>query len=245
VPVLQRVGDETWRLGVEGEGQYRDFHGPMAKIWPEIGDTYVQWCDADNETWLAELKRKATRLPDTILRAARADKLRKYIDRIEVQGNQVTLISTPDGQNWPRMITMADEDDVGQLGLSRLSGHAFFELAWEGGLHVRRFEVSGTSRNKVKFEHIEFALLLAEALAAEYNLQPEPVTPDEVEAAYLRRIKAKGAELGPPGDIELPSAIKGQAAATYTVGNIVGTMLVGVRILLILPPLIIPSKPFC
>lgn len=227
VPLLQRVGDMTWRLGVEGEGQYRDFQGPVEKIWPDIGDTYVQWCEKDNEAWLADLKRKATRLPDTILRAARADRLRKQTDRVEVKGNRVTLATTHEGEDWPRLVTMADEAGVGQLGLSRLSGHAFYELAWEGGLHVRRFEISGTTRNKVPFEHIEVALTLAEALAADYGLQPEPVTPGEVEAAYLRRMKLKRAEFGPPDLTEWPEAIKGQAAAAYKAGNMVATMFVG------------------
>jgi len=227
-PMLQRVGDMTWRLGVEGEGKFQDFHGPMEKIWPEIGDTYVQWCDADNTAWLANLKRKVARLPDTVLRTARADRLRKHIDRVEVKGNRVTLDTTSDGEDWPRMITMADENEVGQLGLSRLSGHSFYEIAWEGGLHVRRFEISGTSRNKIPFEHIEMAMMLAEVVGTEYGLQPEPVTPDEVEAAYLRRMKAKSAELGPPPEVaELPSAINGRPAAAYKVDNIVVTMLIG------------------
>jgi hypothetical protein len=122
---------------------------------------------------------------------------------------------------------LADEAGVGQLGLSRLSGHAFYELAWEGGLHVRRFEISSTTRQTIPFEHIEVALTLAEALGAEYGLQPEPVTPGEVEAAYLRRMKLKRAEFGPPDLADWPQAITGRPAAAYKAGNMVATMFVG------------------
>ncbi|HEX9922077.1 MAG TPA: hypothetical protein VGD99_05400 [Anaerolineae bacterium] len=54
----------------------------------------------------------------------------------------------------------------------------------------------GTTRHTIPFEHIEVALTLAEALATEYGLQPGPVTPGDVEAAYLRRMKLKRAEFG-------------------------------------------------
>jgi hypothetical protein len=226
-PLLQRVGDLTWRLGVEDEGKYRDFQGSIEQVWPDICDTYVAWCEADNEAWLADLKKKAARLPDTILRAARADRLRKEQGAIEVKDNQVTLVTTRDGQDWPRLITLANDQGVGQLGLSRLSGHSFYELAWEGGLHVRRFEISGTTRNKVPFEHIEMATLLAEALGAEHGLQPELVTPETVEAAYLRRMKVTEARLGPPEQTQLPKGVQGKPAAMYQVGDVVVTMIVG------------------
>jgi hypothetical protein len=227
LPLLQRVGDLTWRLGVEDEGNHRNFQGALEQVWPDICDTYVAWCEADNEAWLAELKKKAARLPDTILRAARADRLRKEQYSIEVKGNEVTLVTARDGQDWPRLITLANDQGVGQLGLSRLSGHSFYELAWEGGLHVRRFEISGTTRNKVPFEHIEVATMLAEALGAEHGLQPEPVMPEAVEAAYLRRLKVTGARLGPPEQTQLPQEVQGKPAATYQAGDIIVTMFVG------------------
>ncbi len=221
-PVLQRVGETTWRLGVEGEGKHRDFEGPVADIWPHLCDAYVQWCDADNEAWLARLKQKAAKLPDVIGRAAWADRLRKETYRVEVQGSQVILTTKRSGEDWPRSLTLGD-----QIGLSRLSGHSFYELAWDGGLHVRRFEISGATRRKVPFEHIEVALRLAEALGVEQDLSLEPVTAVEVEAAYLRRMKAKGAKLGPPELAELPPAIQGQPAASYKVGQVLATMLHG------------------
>ena len=61
VPLVQRVGDMTWRLGLESEGKYRDFHGEISKVWPKLCDAYVEWCEADNGTWLSTLKRKAAR----------------------------------------------------------------------------------------------------------------------------------------------------------------------------------------
>lgn len=255
IPLLQRTGDMTWRLGIEGEGKFRDFHGPIEAVWPRIGETYVNWCDEDNEAWLTALKRRAARLPESILRAARADRLRKEKDRIEADGTKIRLVTGKDSDSgtaspggglgsptgkfgspadkfgspagWPRMVTMADEEGTALLGLSRLSGHAFYELAWNGGLNVRRFELSGTSRNKVPFEHIELALLLAETLGQEAGLLPEPVTATEVETAYLRRMKAAEAEIGPPQFQEVPAAISGQPAAAYRVNDILVTMLYG------------------
>ncbi len=230
VPWLQRVGDMTWRLGIENEGKFRDFEGSFEAVWPDIGDTYVAWCDEDNEAWLANLKRQAARLPDNIFRVALADQLRKQQNQIKVEGNRVSLITITDDQEWPQSLTMVDETGEGQLGLSRLSGHSFYEVSWEGGLHLRRFEVSGTTRSKVKFEHIEMAMMLAETIGAADGLKPAlPPTAEAVEAAYLRRMKAQGAELGSPGitAAELPSAISGTPAAAYIVDDITVIMLLG------------------
>ena len=56
---------------------------------------------------------------------------------------------------------------------------------------------------------------------------PQPVTPLEVEAAYLRRLKAAGAEVGPPPDTELPQTLEGQPIAVYRVDQIQVTVLYG------------------
>jgi hypothetical protein len=220
--VVQRVGDTSWQLGIPDDGKHQVFHGEIADVWPRLCDTYVAWCDKDNEAWLADLKRRAARLPDSILRTARAERLRKERYTVEVKDNQVTLQVERDKQGWPRSIILGD-----QIGLSRLSGHSFYELAWNAGLNVRRFEISGTTRNKVPVEHIEVALRLAEALAAEQDISPEPVTATEVEAAYLRRMKAKRAELGPPQLQQSPPAIQGTPVAEYRVNDIVVTLLYG------------------
>jgi hypothetical protein len=227
VPLVQRLDALTWRLGVEGEGKHRDFQGSVADIWPRLCNTYVEWSEADNDAWLGDLKRQAARLPDTIFRAARADRLRKEKDGVTLTGNKITLVTERGVETWPRMLTMSDHEGNGMLGLSRLSGHSFFELAWEGGLHVRRFEVSSTTRQKVPFEHIELAMLLAETIGARYDLRPEPVTAAEVEVAYLRRMKATEAEVGPPPVQELPPAIQGQPVASYRVGQVLVTLLQG------------------
>jgi hypothetical protein len=176
---------------------------------------------------LGDLKRKAAKLPDSILRTARADRLRKEKDLVQIKGTKITLTSERNGEDWPRMTVMKDAQGNNMLGLSRLSGHSFYELAWNGALNVRRFELSGTTRNKVPFEHIELATLIAEALGAEGGLAPEPVTPEEVEAAYLRRMKAAGAEIGPAQIRELPKGVQGQVAASYKVPGILVTMLRG------------------
>lgn len=226
MPLLQRVGDDVWRLGVEDQGQYRDFTGTLETTWPQICDVMVGWLEADNEAWLTALKQKATRRPDSILRAARADRLYKKNGRLEVTGRQIRLVSEPDGQNWPRTLVLSDAAGVGQLALSRLSGHNFFELSWAGGVHVRYFEIGGTTRQKVPFQHIELATLLAETLGAEYGLTPEPVTADTVEAAYLRRMKATGAVID-HGSGAVPKTIQGRPVAVYMVGEVQVMLLQG------------------
>jgi hypothetical protein len=227
VPLVQRIGDQAWRLGVEGQGKVREFHGPAEQIWPALCDTYVEWSEQDNDKWLEALKRRAARRPDSIFRTARADQLRKEVDRVQVNGPHIQLVTEAKETDWPQLMVLRTTEGEGMLGLSRLSGHAFYECAWEGGLHVRRFELSGTTRNRIPFEHIEIAILLAEALGAETNLHPEPISIEAVEAAYLRRMKVREAELGPAKLTELPPAIQGQAAASYRVGEVVVTMLWG------------------
>jgi|GEM_PF-2896529 len=222
VPVVHRVGDMNWQLGVEGEGKSRAFQGTVGDVWPALCDTYVQWSEADNQTWLDDLQRRTARLPGSILRTARAEGLRKEFNRIEVQADQVTLHTERDGEGWPRSLIFGD-----QIGLSRLSGHSFYELVWEGGLHVRRFELSSTTRNRVPIEHIELATALAETLALEYDIPLPPVTAEEVEAAYLRRMKVKRVELGEPQPRDLPPALQGKPMAEYRVNNIVATLLYG------------------
>ncbi|MCP4934236.1 MAG: hypothetical protein GY927_08545, partial [bacterium] len=214
VPLVKRVGDMSWQLGLEGEGKHTIFQGDVASVWPELCDTFVAWCDKDNHAWLTGLKKQAAkRLPETILRVARAERLRKEKYRLEVKENQVILhvvrpSSSPGqtGQNWPRSVVLGD-----QVGLSRLSGHSFYELTWQGGYNVRRFEISGTRIKKVPFEHIEQAFCMAEILlGGEDETALEPVTPQEIEAAYLRRLKAKRAEVLAPQITALPRAIQGQ-----------------------------------
>jgi hypothetical protein len=199
----------------------------LVQAWPQICDTNVAWLDADNEAWLSELKRKAARLPDTFLRAARADRLRKEKNSLQVEQHRITLVTERDGYSWPQLLVFTDADGVGQIGLSRLSGHNFYELSWAGGLHVRYFEIGGATRQKIPFEHIELATLVAEVLAAEAGLQAEPVTAEAVEAAYLRRLKAAGALIGPAGAAALPQAIDGKPVAVYQVDDILATLLHG------------------
>ena len=221
-PILQRVGDDTWRLGVEGQGKHRDFKGTIDKVWTPICDTYVEWCDEDNATWLNNLKKRAAKHLDNVQRAAQADRLRKEKDRIEVNGTKIILVTERDLQDWPRSVTLGD-----QIGLSRLSGHSFYELAWGGASHVRRFEISGTTRNKVPFEHIDLALTLAEVLGQEVGVSSDPATPEEVEATYLRRMKASVAEVGPAKLAEVPKGIQGTPIGAYTVQDVGVTILHG------------------
>lgn len=217
--VVQRVGDTTWRLGVQGEGKHRDFEGDITAVWTKLCDTYVSWSEADNNTWLEKMKRQATRRPDHIQRAAWADRIRREVDTVRVENGKVVLSTERNVADWPVTVTLGD-----QIGLSRLSGHNFYEATWGGGLFVRRFEISSTTRNKVPFEHTELALRLIECLDEEKTALPAPATPGEVEAAYLRRMKAGGAELG-PSEATLPEGIAGTPAAAYKVGDVVVTLL--------------------
>ena len=219
VPVVQRVGDAVWRLGVEGEGKHCDFEGDIATVWPKLCDAYVDWSEADNNAWLEKLKRQAGRLPDRIQRAAWADRIRREVDTVQMQNDKVVLSTERNVTNWPVTVTLGD-----QIGLSRLSGHNFYEVAWGGGLFTRRFEISSTTRNKVPFEHTELALRLVECLDDKGAALPEPATPDEVEAAYLRLMKAGGAELGPP-EATLPDGIAGVPVAAYRVNDVIVTLL--------------------
>lgn len=222
-PIFKRVGPTDWQLGSESEGKCRVFKGSIVEVWDTLCDTYVEWCDADNKAWLDDLKQKAERSPDSILRAAYAERLRKEVCHIQVNGLEVILEVQDDGQDWPRSLLIGD-----QIGLSRLSGHSFYELAWEGGLHVRRFDLNGTSKNKVPIEHIELAIQMVETLAAEYGLAIDPVTANDVEAAYLRRLKIRRAELvRPKPGLVLPRLIKGTPAAMYKAGDLISVLLQG------------------
>jgi CBS domain-containing protein len=94
-------------------------------------------------------------------------------------------------------------------------------------LHARRFEISGTTRNKVPIEHIEMALRLAEALGQEQGLRPAPVSANDVEAAYLRRLKVKRAEVLRSGEIQLPRCVEGRLVAVYQARDVVAALLHG------------------
>jgi hypothetical protein len=229
VPVLYRIGDGVWRLGVEGQGKVRDFEGEIWDVWGAISETMVAWYDEDNDRWLADLKRQAARLPDTIRRAAWGDRLRKDGQIARLEGSQVVLEPAPEenqGVTWPRFITLAD-----RVGLTRLSGHVSYELSWDGGLRSRHLELSNTTRNGVPFEHTELAVRLAEVLAA--GGLPDPAPPEEIEAAYLRRVfnPRKGGEyiveMGPPSEEALPDGVEGSSLASYRAGAVTVTLLHG------------------
>lgn len=110
VPLVQRSGDEDWRLGVEGQGKHRDFHGPVEHVWPVLCDTYVEWTESDNDKWLEVVKRRAARLPDSIFRAARADQLRKEVDRVQVKGTRIQLISEAKATDWPQLLVLRNAE---------------------------------------------------------------------------------------------------------------------------------------
>jgi hypothetical protein len=231
VPVLQRIGDGAWRLGVEGQGKHRDFQGEIWDLWPRICAALVEWEEADQARWLESAKRDAARLPDTIQRAAWGDRLSQDRCAIRVDGTRIVVSRAEkkgggeEERGWPRSLVLGD-----MAGLSRMSGHSLYELAWEGGLRVRHFEMSNTTRGKVPFEHTELAVRVAEAVS---GAAPEPASPEEVEAAYLRRALSPrrggevAAEMGPPPAEALPPTIFGQAVASYRAGKVTVAVLHG------------------
>ena len=238
-PVLCRLEGNRWRLGVEGAGRFQDFQVPdnhtgaglTGSIWDEIGDTYVTWADADNDAWLAEVKRQAGRLPDSLHRYAWGEGLRRETCTVALEEGVVTL-NLDRGSNdtaWPRGLVLGDS-----LGITRLSGHAFYELTWvdeaAGTYRSRRFDLNNSSRRKIPVEHVELAVAIAQ-VAGKLAITPEPAEPDEIEAAFLRRMKVEKAVLGPP-DIEFPvTGVKGQGLVSYQVGNIKATWLQGDAVL--------------
>ena len=68
-------------------------------------------------------------MPDSLERVVWAERLRKEICDVTVEGHEIQLNITriPTDEAWPRSIVFGTE-----VGLTRLSGHGFYELAWDG-----------------------------------------------------------------------------------------------------------------
>jgi len=218
-PVLQRTGDTGWQLGSPEQGKSRVFEGELYELWGEIGDALVEWVEGENEDWLADLRQRAGRLPFHIARPAQADRLRKEVVTVVPKTErgdelEIHIARLKQDEAWPRFLTLGD-----RVGISRLNGHGFYEAAWEGGEKHRRFEISGTTKNRIPVEHTEIALAMGEILAGDdEDAKVEPTTPAEIEAAYLRRMKATGVKLGPaPTKSPLDNPGGSIPAATYTV----------------------------
>ena len=194
VPTLQYRGGAVWRLGVEGEGKFQDFEGNLPDVWNRIGDAMVEWTEGENEDWLKTLKQKALRLPFRIQRLAQADRLNKETWTVVQNGADLTMdvSRTPQDDAWPRFLTLGD-----QVGITRLNGHGFYELVWGGGAYNRRFDLNGTTQNRITIEHTELILRMGEVLAGA-GILAEPANPEDVEAACLRRLKTISVRLGPP-----------------------------------------------
>lgn len=218
VPVLQKTGNQSWRLGSATTGKQRTFSGDLRDSWTDIVQTLAQWTAADNETWLTGLKQKAARLPYSLSRIAWADRLLKETVTVQRDGNMLTvhIDRLPADIAWPQFINFGTA-----VGVTRLSGHGFYELGWADG--SRTFELHNTRRNKLPVEHTELAMALAEILAG--DARPDSATPQEIEAAFLRRMKAKQAELLPaPESVPLIGADAVPVGA-YRVGDITAVIL--------------------
>jgi len=94
-------------------------------------------------------------------------------------------------------------------------------VAWADG--SRRFELRNTWRNGLPLEHTELAVALADVLSG--DARPEPATPQEIEAACLRRMKARTAKLLPVPDRVPLVGVNAKPIAGYRVGDITATVL--------------------
>ena len=213
VPTLQYRGGNLWRLGVEGRGHVQDFEGALLEVWNQIGDTMVTWTEQENKDWLDETKKEALRLPFRLQRPAQADRLSKETYTVTRTGATLTLevARIPQDDAWPRFLVVGD-----QVGITRLNGHGFYELVWDGGEYNRRFDLGGTTKERIPIEHTELVLRMGEVLAGE-GAAAKPASPQEIKAAYLRRMKANKVTLGPPPQTLPVDDIKGKAVASYTV----------------------------
>ena len=194
VPVLTCPSEDYWRLGDPARGKTRDFEGHLLEIWGRISDTLVEWMTADNEKWLAAVKRRAEKLPDHLAVAAWADTLLKETYSLAPESKTRFVLHRhrlSGDAAWPRFTAVADK-----VGLLRLSGHGFYEVAWGQSEYVRRFELSSTRQRGLPVEHVEIAVNIARVLAE--GAEFPPASPEAIEVAYLRRIKATAVELGPP-----------------------------------------------
>lgn len=198
LPVLRRSGEKEWLLGSRKNGKRRTFEGDLFDVWHAVGDTVVEWTEKENNEWVEKIKAQAAQLPFNIQYPAIADRLDKEIWTVAKDAlgpaNElgVRVSRPPQDDAWPRFLAIGD-----RVGITRLNGHGFHEISWDGGESSRRFELSSTSKNRLPVEHTELALAMALVLAGP-DYRPEPAGPAEIEAAFIRRMKASKIVLGPP-----------------------------------------------
>lgn len=226
LPVLRRDGETTWLLGSKNTGKSRAFEGNLFDVWHKVGDTVVEWVEAENEAWLEKIKAQAARLPFNIQYPAIADRLDKETWTVARQSpgtaNEfaVQVSRPPQDEAWPRFLVFSD-----RAGISRLNGHGFYEASWGGGESIRRFELSATSRNRIPVEHTEVALGIAMVLAGP-DAQIEPADTKAIEAAFLRRMKASKITLGPPPADPVLEKTGSTPSASFSIYNAKGEELV-------------------
>jgi hypothetical protein len=109
-----------------------------------------------------------------------------------------------------------------------MTGHGFYELLWDEGRQIRRFEISSTSQNKLPVDHTEIAIAIAAALAGEDGPRPEPATPEEIEAALIAKMKLEEVTMGSPTLSTLPAGRgEGRPVAEYKAGDVSVHWIVG------------------
>ena len=231
VPILQRLDTNIWRLGSPKQGRHRDFEGAILSLWPAIMDAYVHWIESENATWLTDIRQRALTLPPSLHGAAWASRLSRNAYHLALSQHQVEVVTKRGVSDWPVSLILGEK-----VGLSRLGGHSLYQVTWDGGAHSRLFEVSNTTRNGLKLEHTELAVAIAEVLYGAGLSELESVTPEEIELAYLTRMRASQATLGGPKAVIISKDLvpEGRPVATYQVGEWTATWLVGGEVLALL-----------
>jgi len=62
-PVLQHVGENRWRIGVEGQGKTTVFDAPLDQVIAQAQAAYVKLSDADDEDWDDKISQALKRVP--------------------------------------------------------------------------------------------------------------------------------------------------------------------------------------
>jgi hypothetical protein len=133
----------------------------------------------------------------------------------------------PTDEAWPRSVVFGEA-----MAISRLTGHGFYELIWAGGQSIRRFELSSTSQNKLPVEHTELAIALAEVVAGDGGPRPIPADPEEIEAAFIYKMKLEQVTMGRPTMQALPPGrLEGRPVAEYKAGDVSVHWIVGGNII--------------
>lgn len=105
-PVLQRVGDELWQLGLEGDAapvSPRRFEGDIGTVLPDIYAAYGQWYKRDQEWLERQLEEEAGQIPDHLFIPVLARRLQtgelwfgERVKLVNLSHNRLFRLSVPE-----------------------------------------------------------------------------------------------------------------------------------------------------